>query len=355
MKIVFVLPDVTNSPIGGYKMVYEYANRLTLLGHEVGIVFWCANKAVRWWLPKCISHVYSQGCIKIFPSWFKLNKAVKKYCIFNINDKTMPDCDVVIATAVRTAPLVVALNKIKNKCYFIQGYENWSVSSEYVNNTYMLGLKNIVIADWLKIIVDKYASVPSVVVKNGIDFSVFDIDKDIDKRNPYTVAMLYHSAEYKGSKYGVEGLKRLKEKYPQLKAYLFGTVKRPEDLPNWIEYTYNATEKQLRNIYNNAAIFLYNTIVEGYGLTGAEAMACGCMYVSSDYLGVHEYTENGRNVILYEPKNIDSLVEKMDIAIRNDALRIKIATQGYKDIHTIDWNIQLKLFEEAITINGDMT
>ena len=355
MKIVFVLPNIYNRPIGGYKMVYEYANRLTLLGHNVSIVFYCANKAIRWWIPKVVSRMYSRICVTLCPRWFRLEKNVKKYCLFDVNDQTMPDGDVVIATAVETSPLVANLNKIKNKCYFIQDYENWNVSSEYVHNTYKLGLKNIVIADWLKSIVDKYASVPSVVVKNGIDFSVFDIDKDIDKRNPYTVAMLYHSAEYKGSKYGVEGLKRLKEKYPQLKAHLFGTIKRPEDLPGWIEYTYNATEKQLRNIYNNAAIFLYNTIVEGYGLTGAEAMACGCMYVSSDYLGVHEYTENGRNVILYEPKNIDSLVEKMDIAIRNDALRIKIATQGYKDIHTIDWNIQLKLFEEAITINGDMT
>lgn len=39
MKITFCLPNHNyKSPIGGYKMVYEYANRLVEKGHSVNII-----------------------------------------------------------------------------------------------------------------------------------------------------------------------------------------------------------------------------------------------------------------------------------------------------------------------------
>lgn len=348
MRIVFLLRLVKNCPIGGHKMVYEYSNRLIGKGYDVTILYDCSNVARRWWIPQIVRHIYCKMKLCFYPNWFILDKKVKKKSLFHVSDTAIPEADVIIATSVKTAPLIAKIRKIKNKCYFIQDYENWEVSNKFVNSTYQLGLKNIVIAEWLKKIVDKYSNFPAIVVKNGIDFSVFDIDTDITTRYPYSIAMLYHEAPHKGSKYGIEGLIRLKEKYPQLKAHLFGTVKRPQELPDWIEYTFNANVVQLRRIYNNASIFLYNTIIEGYGLTGAEAMACGCMYVSSDYLGVHEYTTPDRNVVLYEPKNVDSLVEKLDKIFQDNDFRIKIATQGYIDIHEISWNTQLNLFEKAL-------
>ena len=38
MRITFVLPVFPRGPIGGFRVVYEYANRLTALGCEVTVV-----------------------------------------------------------------------------------------------------------------------------------------------------------------------------------------------------------------------------------------------------------------------------------------------------------------------------
>ncbi len=38
MKVTFVLPMYLTSPSGGFKVVYEYANRLAALGHQIAIV-----------------------------------------------------------------------------------------------------------------------------------------------------------------------------------------------------------------------------------------------------------------------------------------------------------------------------
>ena len=37
--VVFVFRRTDNGPVGGYKMVYEYANRLVDDGYEVHIVY----------------------------------------------------------------------------------------------------------------------------------------------------------------------------------------------------------------------------------------------------------------------------------------------------------------------------
>lgn len=38
-KITFLLPGIANRPIGGYKVVYEYANRLVNDGFAVNIIY----------------------------------------------------------------------------------------------------------------------------------------------------------------------------------------------------------------------------------------------------------------------------------------------------------------------------
>src|SRR4051812_45620810 len=35
VRIGFVLPGISRVPVGGYKVVYEYANRLARLGHAI--------------------------------------------------------------------------------------------------------------------------------------------------------------------------------------------------------------------------------------------------------------------------------------------------------------------------------
>lgn len=82
-------------------------------------------------------------------------------------------------------------------------------------------MTNIVIAKWLEKIV-KDSGADCILIPNGIDFEVFNIDIPIASRKGHTISMLYHDQVHKGSKYGIEALKRLKERYPDLEATLFG-------------------------------------------------------------------------------------------------------------------------------------
>lgn len=351
MKITFVLEGYPKYPVGGIKMVFEYANRFIVRGHEVSIVFDCSAGAKgHQRIPCFFRHLCYNFLVWYYPKWFNLNPKVHKICAYTgINDQEIPNADFVCATAVCTADDVAKLSINKGKkIYFIQGFENWgNWTADAVKETYCLGMKNIVIAKWLEKIVQA-SGADCVLIPNGIDFDVFNIDIPIASRKGHTVSMLYHKQAHKGSVYGIAALKKLKERYPDLHATLFGVPKRLDDLPTWIHYIQSATQSQLRQVYNQSKIYLCPSIKEGFGLTGAEAMACGCAYVASDYGGVNEYTTDGRNVLLSPPKDVEGLVEHISYLFDHDDERIKLAQQGYEDIQSLDWNRSVDKFEAVL-------
>lgn len=351
VEITFVLQGYSKYPIGGYKMVFEYASQFIMRGYGVNIVFDCSPEAKRHpGIPVFIRKFCYKFLVWYYPKWFALNPKIHKICAYTgINDRELPDADFVCATAVGTANDVAKLSINKGKkLYFIQGFENWgSWTADAVKETYRLEMKNIVIAKWLeKIVQDSGAD--CVLIPNGIDFDVFNINIPIASRKGHTVSMLYHDQVHKGSVYGIAALEKLKERYPDLQATLFGVPKRPDDLPKWIQYIQSATQPQLRQVYNQSKIYLCPSTKEGFGLTGAEAMACGCAYVASDYGGVHEYATDGRNVLLSPPKDVEGLVEHISYLFDHDDERIKLARQGYEDIQALDWNKSVDKFEDVL-------
>lgn len=349
MKITFCMPDLNLRPIGGYKIVYEYANRLQENGHEVCIAFVSKNAFITYPLPKIIRRVGAICVSQIYPRWFKLNRGIKKIAIDDISDKSIPNGDAVFATAIATAVDVANLSSKKGKKYYlIQGYENWKFSDNAVCDTYGLGMYNIVIASWLKKIVDQYSKKPSLLIKNAIDTEFYKILILPEKRMPYSIAALYHKLPCKGSQYTIEALKRLKEKYPELKAHLFGVPERPEDLPEWICYTENATKEQLLDIYNSSAIYMCTSIEEGFGLTGAESMACGCALVSTSYKGVFEYAIDKENALLSPVGNVDAIVSNVEKLFRDQNLRTTLAYQANKDIQEFSWDKAYYKLEKAL-------
>lgn len=355
MKIAFYLPSIVTHPVGGYKIVYEYANRLAERGDEVTIIYDFSDKGKnRAYLPYFLRMILVRGLawynlIKN-PRWFPLSAAVRQHCIFNVSDEVIGHYDAIVATAYTTARKVAGLQNIKNKLYLIQGYEVWNGrTNEEVETSYKLGMKNIVICKWLKKIVDNATgNTDSNLIPNGIDFQVFGVDVPIEERDPYSVSMLYHRGEHKGSKYGIEVLKRLKDIYPNLKAHLFGVPSRPSALPEWMEYTQKATQKQLRDIYNKSAMFLCPTINEGFGLTGAESMACGCAMVSTDYGGVHEYATPDEDVILSPVRDVEAMVSNFITLIENQEERIRLAVNGNRNIKRLDWDKSVEIFQSIL-------
>lgn len=332
MHIVFVLSDPTRKMSGGYKMVYYYANALVEAGHTVDIIYKKYTKRSNRFLD------FADSIVRIYftitePRWFALNSKIKKKFTIRLKKKYFEPVDVVIATTVDTIyDINECIPEGKEVVYFIQDFENWGREDSYVYHSYQSDSKKVVVSKWLKEIVDRFSIGESIYIPNGIDLDVFSLTScdSIEKRNRYTVSMLYHVQERKNTKLALDVLYEVKKHIPELSVNIFGTPERPDDLPEWFRYTQNATAEQLRDIYNDSSIFLCTSNVEGYGLTGIEAMACGCALVTTNCQGVLEYAVDGKNALICQIKDKNGLVDAVLTLMTDVSLRTSLAHYGCK-------------------------
>ncbi len=184
--IYFILPSPSLVPNGGHKIVYEYANRLSQK-YKVGIIYSVVNphqtfRRLKKFPMVRFLYVYLNFLLKRY-QWFPLKKNVSEKVVFKLDDSHVNINDVVIATFWSTAYSVKQL-KCENKYYLIQSYEDWAGDKLYVEKSYLLGLKNIVIAKWIGEKIKLLSADIHALVPNGLDFSELQLQQRIDQRNP---------------------------------------------------------------------------------------------------------------------------------------------------------------------------
>lgn len=340
-SISFLLPAPGNTPQGGYKVVYEYANRFAADGWDVGIMYAANIKFKGYSLKRKLRAIarYLKFILKGWSgrSWFPIDKRVKEKLVFTLDYTHALRSDVYVATAVQTA-IILKDYPVDNrrKIYLIQGYEDWAIEEAILHETYRYGFRNMVVSGWLQ---KKLASigVKSIKIPNGFDFNYFQMNIPVREKNPMKISMLYHPSEHKGASYGLEALAMVKERFPELKAVLFGFAPRPETLPEWMEY-YQRPDRDTHNrIYNECAINLAPSLTEGWGLTVGEAMICGAAIVCTDTLGFQEMVNDGESALISPVCDSRSLADNIIRLIESPELRYQLAECGHRSIQRFNW------------------
>lgn len=343
IKINFYLPGVYKRIIGGYKTVYQYANYLSKK-YDVMIYFNLNDGKNNKHIPKKIMILLKKIMILIEPRWFKLSPNVKKKAI-KFEKKIVRKAHINIATAAETSKFVNSLDG--KKIYFIQGYENWDMSENDLHKTYNYDMKKIVIASWLKKLVDKNSSEKSIIVSNGIDLNKFKLINRIEDRKQLSICMMYHKSKLKACDEGLKIIEKLKNDFPELEVRMFGSPKRPKNMPKYIEYKRNASEEDVINILNKSSVFLFPSKKEGFGLPGLESMVCGCVLISMDCDGIKEYANKFNSIIV---KNLDynEMYKQTYKILKDEKRRINIAKEAQKIIKIWDLNLKCEIFKQEI-------
>lgn len=357
MRVTFILPNFTQVPIGGYKVVYQYANQLANLGHRVVVVQSPLVRVGTNWIDR--TKAYGRylrrgawGGHLYRPRWLTLDPRVSILWRPSLAPAAIPDGDVVIATAWQTSEWVATYPSAKGeKFYLIQHLETWSGGNpDRVIATWTLPLRKIVIAKWLQ----DYAHAmgeTAIYIPNGADPDEFDVDVPVVDRNGAHVGMTYHGAAWKGSKDGLKALDIVRSAFPNLRVTLFGTESRPLSLPDSVEYVVNPTRQVLRQIYNQVATFIGPSWSEGWGLPPMEAAMCGAALAVTDIGGHREYARHLHTALLSPPQDPEALAENIKRLIADPPLRWRLAEEGRRWCHAFSWEKSGRMLEQALSGN----
>lgn len=346
----FVLPRPTAKIVGGFKVVYDYANYLVDNGWNVIVTHDCEEIGTRFNLHIPFIKNAVGRYLKHKEKWVRLDERIKIHYISTIEQLSAVDTDIVMATAVNTVNMVWMSykNKAVKKAYFIQGHENWDISDISVNSTYRLPMAKITISKWLYHIVAQVNGTKDLYLcRNGLDLDKLRVMSPIEERKNDSICFMYHEDFRKGVDSIRHILPQLREKYPELKVSAFGAFEKPEWLDDSVDYVAYANADDLVSLYNQSAIFLCSSLEEGFGLTGAESMACGCTLLTTKTNGSREYCD-ASNSILIEPNDKEALFEKACYLIDNPEVRIRLAQKGNKDIQNLSITNARKQFSSIL-------
>lgn len=348
-RINILLPDFGLYPTGGFKIAYTYANYLAKQGYKVTVVHaFCMDAQSK------LSHYleYIKLKVKVFfnpPIWFRFDKKLRRSYVFSLNNLSVGDADVSIATAWNTARDLNKLSLEKGKrLYLIQGYEICFAPKKVVDATWCYDMRKIVISKWLQKIGQQMGCSNLEYIPNALNHNKFCIKRQITARD-YIVSMMYSPSRLKGSRDGIAALKIVKSKYPALRVRLFGVSERPSNIPGWMEYYSNPSQDILvKNIYNESAVYLCTSYSEGWGLPPMEAMACGCAVLTTANGGVEDFAIHKDTALLCKPGNIEEMATALLLLLEDVELRTKLAYNGSKYVRRFTWKKSCKQFEKVI-------
>lgn len=342
-------------PVGGYRVVYEYANGLVERGHQVNVIHPLLRPEERTQNVHKLKIYCKYALSSLFEipkiNWFKISPKVNMITVLTLEEKYIPLADVIIATFWRTAEWVAGYSLAKGeKFYLIMDFYPWLGPRERLEATWRNPFKKVAISHWLYEKVIQAGGSNTTVIPLGIDHRTFRLLADLGDRPP-RVAMLFSPAKHKASNDGLHALEICKKHYPNLEATFFGTTSPFRDIPNWVAYEKNVSVEKLVQLFNQSRIYLCSSVAEGFAFPPAEAMACGCAVVSTDCGGIREYAENEVNALLSPPADPDALAQNLLRVLQDQNLCMRLARKGNEIIKTFTWNKAVEKME-AFLLGG---
>ena len=162
--------------------------------------------------------------------------------------------------------------------------------------------------------------------------------------------ILYVSAilRYKNMHRAIQALKTLRDDY-HLPHHLLiiGSTRSPGymdylreliedlDLCEYVHFLNHIPQEKLVDYYRNAALFIFPSACESFGIPMIEAMACGIPIIASDKSSVPEIADDAS--IIVDPDGIEKFAQSMSVALTDPDLRNSLIRKGKKRAQMFSW------------------
>ncbi len=351
MRITFVMSGVIWIPSGSYRVVYEYANVLVRKGHTVNIVFPLSKTKAS--APFSIQ-AFRKRIAGLTPKWFDLDKSVNLIKVSRLRSEELPNSDVMIAANWDVVATLYEACKVMSVpvLQFVHHYEALTGHAKrLVDETLHLPVPKIAVSSWTAKMLKELNFDRVYRVSNGIDLKRFKILDDWIQR-PLVIGMSFVDKPGKDMQTAIEVLRRVKQARPEVSLILFGPTKTRPNLPFEFEYFFRLPENQLiHKIYNRSSVFLSTSKFEGFSFPQIEAMACGCVVVSTRCGGNGDFALHKETALLSDVGDVATLTENCLKLCTDNRLRRQLGKSAQEKIQEFSWEKSTTLLLKTIEHN----
>lgn len=362
LDFLFINAGITLSPSGGFEITYKLASALTDKGYNVGILF------IRD-IFRILSHIYPDESLKnyvrknlaysvfsnivnhrigIIPlilmrKFLKINykEEFNGIRLFFSNGEKPMHAQYLIANGWHTSLVMSEWKTNGNKYIFLQqddADERWNPSLSSIAHKALTS--GIPIISTNSSVTNKYKNYVVGQIPLSINNNFFKCYIPPEKRDDKNILLPLRRQAYKGARLGLEIISSIHKEDPTITIHSFGDLPQ-STVPEYVHHHGIVNSERLLELYNQVSIFILPSLVEGYGLTALEAMACGAALVTTDNEGIREFVKNGINGIVskqFDPLEIEGLVEEL---LSNKQYRYKLAQEGIKTgvRHNLDFMV----------------
>jgi phosphatidyl-myo-inositol dimannoside synthase len=153
---------------------------------------------------------------------------------------------------------------------------------------------------------------------------------------------------HKGIDTALQALARLAPRYPDLRYAVVGTGEehgalaaeaRDLGVADRVRFLTDVPDRDLPALYNGAAIYLgvsrlMEQRVEGFGISLAEASACGVPVIAGRSGGIPEAVRDGETGLLVDAEQVEPVSQAIERLLRDEALRARLGAAGRRAVES---------------------
>ena len=180
------------------------------------------------------------------------------------------------------------------------------------------------------------------------------------KQSIPTIGMLFGIVEWKGAKAAFNAIRLVQRKLPQLRVVCFGAhpLEAVENPPDNFEYHFRPNQNDIPELYRMTDCWLLPSTIEGFGMPGLEAAACGCPLVSTRCGGPEDYVKHKHNGYLVDVGDIEAMAEDIYKVVTMDSKSwLQMSRNSAEYVKYFDWDVSAGILEKTLLdlVSTDIT
>jgi len=208
--------------------------------------------------------------------------------------------------------------------------ENWDNMLE----SWKLPIPKLVTSSHLVDVIKKEVNQPVIgVVPNGVDTDEYF--PCVPERERLGVGCILGSSRPKNPTDAILVMHILKHRMPDTPRYIFSSRECRKHVD--AAYYRQPSVDEVRQIYSSCKVWFCTSFSEGFGNPLLEAMACGCVIVSTDCGGPRDIVHNGENGFWVGIGNTGAMVNKIELLCKDEQLRKQMSANAIKTAGQFTW------------------